>query len=59
MQDVEVRYLDRDGARIAYEVFGDGPIDVVVSVNNMCPIDLMWDLPQLAHFMEALGAVAR
>ncbi len=25
----------------------------------MCPIDLMWDLPQLAHFMEALGAVAR
>jgi class 3 adenylate cyclase len=58
VQDVEVRYLNRDGARIAYEVFGGGPTDLVVSLNNI-PIDLMWDLPQCADFMEALGAVAR
>ena len=25
----------------------------------MFPIDLMWDLPQLAEFMDALGRVAR
>ena len=25
VQDVEVKYLDRDGARIAYEVFGAAP----------------------------------
>jgi class 3 adenylate cyclase/pimeloyl-ACP methyl ester carboxylesterase len=59
VQDVEVKYLERDGARIAYEVFGDGPIDLVVSMYGICPIDLMWDLPQFAHFMDALGAAAR
>ncbi|MGA8724619.1 MAG: adenylate/guanylate cyclase domain-containing protein [Acidimicrobiales bacterium] len=58
MQDVEPKYLDRDGARIAYEVFGGGPVDLVVSLNGL-PIDLMWDLPQFAHFMESLGSVAR
>ncbi len=58
MQDVEVKYLDRDGGRIAYEVFGSGPIDLVLSMYGV-PIDLMWDLPQLAHFLDSLGAVAR
>ena len=58
MQDIEVKYLDRDGGRIAYEVFGSGPIDLVLSMYGV-PIDLMWDLPQLAQFLDSLGAVAR
>ncbi|HWT80149.1 MAG TPA: hypothetical protein VN648_15285 [Candidatus Methylomirabilis sp.] len=58
MQDTEVKYLDRDGGRIAYEVFGSGPIDLVLSMYGV-PIDLMWDLRQLAQFLDSLGAVAR
>ena len=59
VRDVEVDFAVRDGARIAYEVFGAGPIDLVVWTGNRFPIDLMWDLPQLAEFMETLGKVAR
>jgi class 3 adenylate cyclase len=56
---VEVEFAVRDGTRIAYEVFGRGPIDLVVVTGGRFPIDLMWDLPQLAEFMDALGKVAR
>ena len=58
MRDVEVHYAVRDGDSLAFEVFGDGPHDVVVR-QGACPIDLMWDLPQLAAFMERLGGFAR
>jgi class 3 adenylate cyclase len=59
VRDVDVEYVVlEDGASIAYEVFGSGPVDVLVNV-GIWPIDLMWDLPQLAEFMDALGRVAR
>jgi class 3 adenylate cyclase len=55
----EVQYArTRDGAYVAYEIFGSGPIDLVLS-KAVFPIDLMWDLPQLAHFLNALGQLAR
>jgi class 3 adenylate cyclase len=59
MPDVEVQFANRDGAHIAYEVFGSGPVDLIVNTGAVFPIDLMWDLPQLADFMEALGQIAR
>lgn len=58
VRDVEVEYAVRDGASIAYEVFGDGPVDVALPAGRF-PIDLMWDLPQLAAFLDALGRMAR
>ncbi len=58
VQAVEVRYAERDGKCLAFEVFGDGPCDVLVQ--QVCyPIDLTWDLPQLASFMQTLGSFAR
>jgi class 3 adenylate cyclase len=55
----EVKYArTRDGAYVAYEIFGSGPIDVVLS-KSLFPVDLMWDLPQLADFLSALGQLAR
>jgi class 3 adenylate cyclase len=58
MRDIQVDYAVRDGASIAYEVFGSGPVDLVMC-GSRYPIDLTWDLPQLADFMDALGQVAR
>ena len=58
MRYVKVRYAVRDGKRLAFEVFGSGPVDLAV-VQTAFPIDLMWDLPQLASFMETLGGFAR
>jgi hypothetical protein len=37
---------------------GVGPIDVALHTSRY-PIDRIWELPQLAHFNEALGTIAR
>jgi class 3 adenylate cyclase len=58
VRDVEVRYAEHDGKCLAYEVFGEGPTDLLVQ--QVCyPIDLTWDLPQLSDFMDSLGECAR
>jgi class 3 adenylate cyclase len=58
MPESEVRYVERDGRYLAYSVFGEGRTDLAVSQARF-PIDLMWEWPQLAAFMEALGRLAR
>jgi class 3 adenylate cyclase len=58
VRDAEVRYAERDGDYLAYTVFGEGPHDLAIA-GNLFPIDLVWDFPQLAAFMEALGHMAR
>ena len=58
MRESEVRYAERDGRYLAYSVFGEGRIDLAVSQARF-PIDLMWEWPQLATFMEELGHLAR
>ena len=58
VQDLDVRFAEHAGDYQAYAVFGEGLHDVVVQ-QSIFPIDLMWELPQLAAFMDALGRVAR
>ncbi len=53
-----MRYAERDGHYLAFSVFGAGAHDIVV-MQSRFPVDLMWELPQLADFMEALGRLAR
>ena len=48
-----------DGGYLAYEIFGTGPFDLVVRSGGAFPIDLIWDLPQLAAYMDSLGQLAR
>jgi class 3 adenylate cyclase len=54
----EVWYTERDGGHLAFTVFGEGPIDLAIPQNRF-PIDLIWEWPHLAAFMEALGGMAR
>jgi class 3 adenylate cyclase len=58
VRDADVRYAEHDGKCLAYEVFGSGPSDLVIYQDSF-PIDLAWDLPQLASFMETLGGFTR
>jgi class 3 adenylate cyclase len=58
VREVDVRFARRDGKSIAYALFGSGSFDVLLG-QVWCPIDLMWDLPQLASFLDELGGMAR
>jgi class 3 adenylate cyclase len=58
VRESEVRFAEHAGNYLAYSVFGEGRHDVAVS-HWRFPIDLIWEFPQLAVFMEALGRMAR
>ena len=48
-----------DGASIAYQVTGDGPLDLVIFPGLALPIDLLWEDPGFAHFAKRLRSFAR
>ncbi|MGO9872271.1 MAG: alpha/beta fold hydrolase [Acidimicrobiia bacterium] len=47
-----------DGVSIAFQVFGEGPVDVVFA-STLVPIDLLWDEPGFVGFARRLGAFSR
>jgi pimeloyl-ACP methyl ester carboxylesterase/class 3 adenylate cyclase len=55
----DVRYASgRDGIDIAYQVLGDGPVDLVLVPGFISHLDLDWALPHFA-WLEQLDGAAR
>jgi pimeloyl-ACP methyl ester carboxylesterase/plasmid stabilization system protein ParE len=59
MTTPRTQYARSDGASIAYQVVGDGPIDVVLVLGFATHVELQWELPAFARFFERIGAFAR
>jgi class 3 adenylate cyclase/pimeloyl-ACP methyl ester carboxylesterase len=60
MSDVpEVRYAWNGDFSLAYQVFGDGPVDLLYVPGYCSHLDLAWESPYLARFLRGLGARAR
>ncbi|HVU73969.1 MAG TPA: adenylate/guanylate cyclase domain-containing protein [Mycobacteriales bacterium] len=54
-----VDFIETATGRIAYEVHGDGPIDVLVFHPAFVPLDLLWDEPRAATFRDRMARFAR
>lgn len=52
-------YARRDGAAIAYQVHGDGPIDLVFVAGLISHIEHMWEEPALARLLDRQAEFAR
>ena len=48
-----------DGVSIAYQVTGDGPLDLVFPPAMNIAIDLFWDEPSLVRVARRLGGFSR
>ncbi len=56
----ETRYAQTvDGVRIAYQIWGDGPRDLVVVRDASAPIDCLWEEPRVVQMLERLGGFCR
>ena len=55
----ETRYGKTGDIHIAYQVFGDGPVDMVLATEFWHSIEMQWDQPDLAAFLERMGSFAR
>lgn len=53
------QYTKSGRLNIAYQIYGDGPVDLVYIPGWVSNIDLMWDCPELVHFLNELGKIAR
>jgi len=57
--ELETRYARSGEARLAYQVFGDGPIDLVSFGGPALHIDVLWEYPGFAHWYERMAGFAR
>jgi class 3 adenylate cyclase len=57
--EVVTRYARSGEMQIAYQVAGEGPLDVVVVPRWFSNIEIDWELPPMARFLMQLGSFAR
>ena len=55
----ETRYAKSGDLRIAYQVVGDGPFDLVFVPGFVSNIELFWERPEWAHFFARLAGFSR
>lgn len=55
----ETRYTTVGGDRVAYQVLGEGPRDLVFSSGQWGHVDLEWEDPAIARFLRRLASFSR
>lgn len=55
----EVRYARSGDVHVAYQVVGDGPVDIVFVAGFLTHLPLLWEYPGYRRFVERLGSFAR
>jgi class 3 adenylate cyclase len=55
----ETRYARNNGLHVAYQLVGDGPVDVVLLTQWFSNVDSQWDVPPLAEFIGRLARFGR
>ncbi len=48
-----------DGSQIAYQVVGDGPLDLVYLTGHLSHVDVRWEHPPSARFLNRLASFGR
>ena len=59
MNSPETLYARSGDVWIAYQAFGEGPVDLVFAPGFVSNIELGWSFPGRAEFLEALASFAR
>ncbi len=53
------KYAKSGGVHIAYQVIGDGPLDLVFVMGWVSHLDWFWEEPRFARFLRRLAAFSR
>ncbi len=55
----KTKYARSGEVRIAYQVTGEGPFDIVMAPGTMSHLDMDWELPRRAMFFERFSKICR
>jgi class 3 adenylate cyclase len=53
------RYARSGDVRVAYQITGEGPVELVMAPGTASHLDLDWEWPEKAEFLNRLGAFCR
>jgi pimeloyl-ACP methyl ester carboxylesterase len=55
----DTRYARSGDVHVAYQVTGEGPVDLVMAPGTASHLDLDWEWPEKAEFLDRLGSFCR
>lgn len=55
----DTRYARSGDVQVAYQVTGEGPMDLVMAPGTASHLDLDWEWPEKADFLKRLGSFCR
>jgi class 3 adenylate cyclase len=55
----EVRFTRSGNVDLAYQVLGDGPLDLLVMIGWVSHLEVLWELPECRRFLERLAGMGR
>ncbi|MBC7928701.1 MAG: alpha/beta fold hydrolase [Bryobacteraceae bacterium] len=55
----KTRYVENGGVNIAYQVTGDGPVDLVFVMGWVSHLEYIWTEPRSARFLQRLSSFSR
>jgi pimeloyl-ACP methyl ester carboxylesterase len=59
MSTPPTQYAKSEDVSIAYQVVGDGPLDVVLVLGFATHLEIQWEMPPMARFLERLSTFSR
>lgn len=59
MEPIRTQYAKSGDVHVAYQVFGEGDVDLVLAPGFISHIENYWDEPGLARWLRRLGSFAR
>jgi class 3 adenylate cyclase/alpha-beta hydrolase superfamily lysophospholipase len=59
MERPEIRYVDVGGAEVAYQIVGQGPLDLLYFYGLGSHFEHFWDMPLYAEFLTRLASFSR
>jgi class 3 adenylate cyclase len=55
----ETRYAKKDGVHIAFQVVGEGDLDLLLVSTWFSHVEARWDIPGFAHYLHRLSSFSR
>ena len=59
MKPPPVRFADSPDGRVAYQVLGDGPVDLSFGMEGGLNLDMVWERPSIERFLRRLASFSR
>lgn len=55
----DIKFTRSGTVDIAYQLVGDGPLDIVLMIGWVSHLEVLWELPEARHFVERFAGMGR